>query len=700
MKRLHLIAALQLLLLIPSMAFSAPKVKSVKSFRAIVPDTVIQGDTFTVAYALEATHWKEAHVKKGSGLILTDLKWDRHQGTPYWVLIAKAKYITSRVGRITLPPMSAEIDGEEVLSEPKEVFVKPHPQYGEEMTLAHEWLIKKGVDRDSLTLDFSALVGNFFFFSDQRHECFCLVAKKDTWNYAGNPIWAYSLECSMGMVQLMYNLPYFFKYYSDLLTTLKDSGEKVQEVDADKEPVPPLLGELRWGQSAPYNSKLPSKDNKRVVVGCVPLTMAMVMKYYEWPKQGKSNIYFETERKKFDFDCKEFTPQWEQYRNKYAVTEIEECADLSKVLGTLALIMSPKYGDSETSANMNQFKHVMCNNMGYSGRITQNERLPNIAAVRLLNQEITNRRPCVVSRNSHAFVCDGLDNGYFHFNFGWGGQGSGYYRVPGNSIVKDSTFFRTIISGIEPQKSEQKKEVTLAKAGTLGNLLTEAEKENLTSLTINGPINSSDIRLIRAMAGAKGDSLYDNRNMGTLKILDLSYATITKDKTPFRMRRATSTYSGYKSYTYSYGYSQKTDYKFDFNNMNENEWYKFKTNFANMQKGKGMIYTRVNDTKYYESSFCIKNTIGSEMFSDCSSLRIIKIPLKTKAICDYAFLNCSSLQKIQMPASTKEFGKQMFQNCLSLEKVYLPRASSLSLTVATNFGYNLSPGFKVETYRP
>ena len=240
----------------------------------------------------------------------------------------------------------------------------------------------------------------------------------------------------------------------------------------------------------------------------------------------------------------------------------------------------------------------------------------------------------------------------------------------------------------------------MVKAGTLGELLSEAEKENLTSLTITGPINSSDIRLIRAMSGAKGDSLYDNRNMGTLKILDLSYATISKDKTPFRMRRATSTYSGYKSYTYSYGYSQKTDYKFDFNNMNENEWYKFKTNFANMQKGKGLIYTRVNDTKYYESSFCIKNTIGSEMFSDCSSLRIIKLPLKTKAICDYAFLNCSSLQKIQMPASTKEFGKQMFQNCLSLEKVYLPRASSLSLTVATNFGYNLSPGFKVETYRP
>ena len=708
MKKLHLIVALQLFLLLPSMAFSAPKVKSVKSFKVIVPDTVVQGDTFTVAYALEATHWKESHVKKGSGMTLVNLKWERHQGKQFWLLIAKAKYITSRVGSITLPPMSAEIDGEEVLSEPKEVFVKPHPQYGEEMTLAHEWLVKKGVDNDSLSLDYSSLVGNFFFFSDQRHECFCLVAKKDTWSYSGNPIWAYSLECSMGKGTLMYNLPYFFKYYSDLLTILKNSGEKVQELDADKESVLPLLGELRWGQRAPYNSKLPSKDNKRVVVGCVPLAMAMVMKYYEWPKQGTSNIYFETEKKKFDFDCKEFTPQWEQYRNNYAETEVEECADLSKVLGTLALIMSPKYGDSETSANMNQFKHIMCNNMGYSGRITRNEKLPNMTALRLLKQEITNRRPCVVSRSvsrgSHAFVCDGLDNGYFHFNFGWRGQGSGYYRVPGNTIVKDSTFFRTIISGIEPQKSEQKKEVTLVKAGTLGELLSEVEKENLTSLTVSGPINRSDVRLIRAMAGAKGDSLYDNRNMGTLKVLDLTDATITKDKTPYRTRKATSTYSGYKSYTYSDGtrgnYTHKKDYNFDFNNMNEDEWYKFKTNFANMQKGKGLIYTRVNDTKYYESSFCIKNTIGSEMFSDCSSLRIIKLPLKTKAIYDYAFLECSSLQKIQMPASTKEFGKQIFQNCLSLEKVYLPRASSLSLTVPTNFGYNLSPGFKIETYRP
>lgn len=725
MKRLHLIVAIQLFLL-PFMAFSAPKFNHLKSFKVIVPDTIIQGGEFSVVYVLESTHWMNAHLTEASGLKLVDLEYEKQDGTIYSLLITKAKYTTSRVGRIILPPMIAEIDGHEEFSEPKEVFVKPHPQYGEEMTLAHEWLIKKGVDRDSLSLDFSALIGNFFFFSDQLHECFCLVAKKDTWDYAGNPIWAYSLECGMGEKSLKEYIPYFFKDYSELLTALEQSGKKMHEFDDDMEPVPPLLGELRWGQGVPYNSKLPVKDNKQVVVGCVPLSMAMVMKYHEWPKQGKSSLYYVTEddekvdekfaefhkklgilfhetfRKVSDinyFDCKELTPHWEQYKNNYDEKEVEECAELSKMLGTLSLMMSPIYGDSGTGANLYHFKHIMCNNMGYSGRISFYERPSNTTVIELLQQEITSRRPCIVSRNAHAFICDGLEKGFFHFNLGWQGQGNGYYRVPKYTIEKDSTFFRAVIAGIEPQKSEQKKEVTLDKPGTLDDLLSDEEKENLTSLTISGPINSSDIRLIRAIAGAKGDSLYDNRNMGTLRFLDLTNATISKDKKPYRTRIATKTYSGYKSYIGGFYLPLTTNYTFDFNNMNKNKWNEFKTDFAKIQKGKGLIYTRINDTKYFESSFCIKNTISSEMFSDCSSLCEIRLPKKTKAICDYAFLNCSSIQEIQIPVSTKKLGESLFQNCLSLEKMYVPNVSFPDGSLRSPGG-NLSPGFKKETYSP
>ena len=106
---------------VSSVAFSAPKINPVKSFKAIVPDTVIQGGQFTVVYALESTNWKDIDLTKGYGLTLHDLKYEKQDGKIYSQLLVKVKYSTSRVGRITLPPLTAEISGRKEQSEPKEV---------------------------------------------------------------------------------------------------------------------------------------------------------------------------------------------------------------------------------------------------------------------------------------------------------------------------------------------------------------------------------------------------------------------------------------------------------------------------------------------------------------------------------------------------------------------------------------------------
>lgn len=664
----------------PSIVFSANKINSVKSFIVTVPDTIVQGNNFCVEYELEATHWKNTHVKKGAGMTLTDnIIPNIVKGHPYQKLNLKAKFITSQVGQIKLPPMVVEIDGHEVMSETKEVYVKPHPQYGEEMTIAHEWLIKKGVNKDLLSLNYTAIIGNLFFFCDQQHECFCLVAKKDTWEYAGNPVWAYSTECAMDEKALKDFMPYFFEYYSELLGNIKNTGQKVQESAKDLETIAPLLGELRWGQNAPYNSKLPTKDKKRVVVGCVPLAMSMIMKYYEWPKQGSSMVKFEVEKRRFEFDCSEIKPQWEKYKNKYDEKEVEECSELSKLLGTLGLMMSPKYEESETGANMYSIKRIMCNNLGYSGRLTVKAEPSNPEVNEIIKNEIRNHRPCIVSRNSHAFICDGYEDGLFHYNMGWKGLGNGYYRIPTSNMRNDSTFFRTIVMGIEPQKSEKKKEITLKQAGTLAEMLSDEEKETITFLTISGPINSSDIRLIRAMAGAKGDSLYDNRDMCTLRTLDLTGATITADKTSYRTRKATNSYTGSRTTNTirrksdgtgilsSDSFSATETFKFDFNKMDETQWKLFKYNYARLAKKNGLMYERISDTEYIESSFCIKNTVGEQMFAGCSSLCNIILPQNTKAVLDYAFAACTSLQNIQMPPKVKR-GKNIFFDCPALIK--------------------------------
>lgn len=63
--------------------------------------------------------------------------------------------------------------------------------------------------------------------------------------------------------------------------------------------------------------------------------------------------------------------------------------------------------------------------------------------------------------------------------------------------------------------SLQAKEVTLTEAGTLSGKISDSELNSLTELTVNGPINGSDIQIIRAMGG-------------TLKILNLKNANIVE----------------------------------------------------------------------------------------------------------------------------------------------------------------------------
>ena len=50
--------------------------------------------------------------------------------------------------------------------------------------------------------------------------------------------------------------------------------------------VAPLLGEIKWGQSFPYNNFCPLINAKRTPTGCNATAMAQVMRFYKWPVKG------------------------------------------------------------------------------------------------------------------------------------------------------------------------------------------------------------------------------------------------------------------------------------------------------------------------------------------------------------------------------------------------------------------------------
>lgn len=70
--------------------------------------------------------------------------------------------------------------------------------------------------------------------------------------------------------------------------------------------------------------------------------------------------------------------------------------------------------------------------------------------------------------------------------------------------------------------------VCVARAGELSSVLFAEQLDTCTSLTIQGKLNSADIKVLRRMAGCGTDG-----RMGQLSVLDLREAKFVNDKEPF-----------------------------------------------------------------------------------------------------------------------------------------------------------------------
>lgn len=664
----------------------------VKSFIADVPDTVIQGVPFIVSYKLTANSWKAGgRPLSGKGFILQAVNYSQKNGNPYSELTAKATYVTSLCGNHELPGMTIIVGDKTVTSTNKTIYVKPNKEYGEEMAYAHDFLLEHGKHCDSLCLSMTERNKHFWVFEDLRNSCFCLVARKDVWPIVGLPVLAYSTESSMGIGHGSYTHKYMSAPYDSQIEALLKSEvnkdtDNLMPYHPQNKVVEPLLGQLMWGQDEPYNRFSPTVDGKETVVGCVPLATVMAAYYHKWPTKGQSHIYYQYDKVyKLEFDSA--MPQWSDYKKEYNKNDsLPELDNLSKFMTFVGLAIDAEFKNQATSAYLRSIKPVLCNNLGYSGKIAYYEDgLSEGLIESLLYYELDHKRPCIVSCKGHSFVCDGYKDDFFHYNLGWYGSYNGYYRLKlGNYHLpegeKNLLLIKEIVIGIEPQKRTLEREVTLNEAGSLDQILTSEEKENLTSLKINGPLNSSDFILLRKMAGALDETSFTGWRGGALRKLDLGDTFIVTDKTPYLTKKATGVWTHWES---NGKYSNTVIYNFDM--MTEKTWKQFKSDIGTKQDG--LIYTRKDDNTYWESFFCQKNIIGKHLFADCSSLQEIVLPQATKKIDNYAFLRCVSLQEIRLPEKVKEVGKTPFFLCTVLEKVLAPK----SMTSEGNICEKCSP---------
>lgn len=204
-----------------------------------------------------------------------------------------------------------------------------------------------------------------------------------------------------------------------------------------------------------------------------------------------------------------------------------------------------------------------------------------------------------------------------------------------------SIYFIMLVAAFSLSIGVQAKTITVTTAGTLSSYLSSEETQTVTELIISGPLNGTDIALIRTTAG-------------NLERLDLTNATIVEGGTPY------TSYNG-------------QDYMTQ-NNIVGSYMFRGMVNLIDLKFPKNVVglgsYTK-NGSYSTWSGYSVSN---------CPSLETVTLPSTLLWIGEYSFDACSRLKEIIIPEGVKIMGQYTFNGCQSLKKASLPSTLTDSFT--------------------
>jgi hypothetical protein len=267
--------------------------------------------------------------------------------------------------------------------------------------------------------------------------------------------------------------------------------------------VAPLLGDMAWNQSAPYNNMCPMRDGNRCVTGCVATSMAQIMRYHKWPAKGTGSHSYQWKDSTYSADFSLSTYDWDNMTPTYGDTSTEtENAAVARLMSDCGVSVDMQYA-SVGSSNAMAFAIAVALEKYFNYNPTAEYVLRQFYSAsdwdNMIKSELDARRPLELNGQSfnggHSFVCDGYNQqGYFHINWGWGGVSNGYFLStaldPNSQGIGGSTsgFYNDLgaVIGIETPE-EQQNPVTPTAQISFCNVLKLASTS--TAFTKDAPIS-------------------------------------------------------------------------------------------------------------------------------------------------------------------------------------------------------------------
>ena len=221
------------------------------------------------------------------------------------------------------------------------------------------------------------------------------------------------------------------------------SAQRASGATASSSSYPSYLGEVvvapllttKWGQGNPYNILVP----EGCYTGCVPTAVAQVMNYWKWPKQNTGQMlvgWSETGETMYE-DFPVHTYDWDNMIDDYERTASswEQQQAVAQLMADIGKAMGTEYGQPNGSPTGFDY-HSLSVTFGYQPNVVVVDGNTALEVEETLKGELDLKRPVLYrgdpgdGSDGHVMVCDGYTkNDYFHFNYGWGGQNDGFYRL-------------------------------------------------------------------------------------------------------------------------------------------------------------------------------------------------------------------------------------------------------------------------------
>ncbi len=449
--------------------------------------------------------------------------------------------------------------------------------------------------------------------------------------------------------------------------------------DVDKT-VAPLLT-TTWAQDTPYNNYCPTDGDTHTLVGCVATAMAQVLYYNRHPLKGEGQrtIYYPYNNSDgtaytvdFSATTYDYDHMLDDYSKDYTDEEAAAAATLSYHCGVAS---DMQYGTKASGTTMNACRDGLVRYFGYSNATLYERRMYDEQTwMNMIFKEISDGLPIIYAGSDfsnfgggHCFVFDGYDaSGNVHVNWGWAGSFDGYYNVaylnPSNYTFMDN---QQMVLGVDGRdQKEIDKTVNVETAGSLSSLVSDEDKYAVTSLTVTGQLNSSDLKFVREMAGRDSN---DSRTRGRLKRLDMKNAEIAEGGEPYLNGMTTKTdeipsKAFYNCYSLSYvalPENTKTIGEAAFaNTMGLDSVYVPVEGERNYAYVDGVVYskdtTRVLTTMPFVSGRLTLNhnvkEIAASGMEGCLSLKSVELPASLIAIGDRGLAGNSFLSEIKVRA--------------------------------------------------